>query len=168
MRDHLAAGPEVLRKFQGMTTSIDSNAAPKEALFVAQTLGVLDGDCEPCVQISVDIGLADGLSPELVRAILLGDETAMTDDARLAFRFARESLAKDVAGQKPHPNAARLFIDFVRSAHGTQIAMADEAGALLFFWAPGDNLKTLGLAADPRQDPGHSVRLEHRGLPRCD
>lgn len=102
MRDLLAAGPGVLRKFQGMTTSIASNAAPKEALFVAQTLGVLDGDCEPCVQISVDMGLADGLSPELVRAILIGDETAMTEDARLTFRFARASLAKDVAGLEPH------------------------------------------------------------------
>lgn len=37
----------------------------------------------------------------------------------------------------PHPNTARLFIDFVRSAYGTQTAMAMNAGALLFFGRPG-------------------------------
>ena len=35
----------------------------------------------------------------------------------------------------PHPAASKLFIDFVRSAHGTQTAM--DAGALLFFGRPG-------------------------------
>jgi iron(III) transport system substrate-binding protein len=35
----------------------------------------------------------------------------------------------------PHPNTAKLFIDFVRSAHGTQTVM--DAGSLLFFGRPG-------------------------------
>jgi iron(III) transport system substrate-binding protein len=35
----------------------------------------------------------------------------------------------------PHPNTAKLFIDFVRSAHGTQTAM--NSGSLLFFGRPG-------------------------------
>jgi iron(III) transport system substrate-binding protein len=35
----------------------------------------------------------------------------------------------------PHPNTAQLFIDFVRSPHGTQTAM--NAGSLLFFGRPG-------------------------------
>jgi iron(III) transport system substrate-binding protein len=35
----------------------------------------------------------------------------------------------------PHPNTAQLFIDFVRSAHGTQAMM--NAGSLLFFGRPG-------------------------------
>jgi iron(III) transport system substrate-binding protein len=37
----------------------------------------------------------------------------------------------------PHPNSAKLFIDFVRSPYGTEIAMARKAGALLFFGRPG-------------------------------
>lgn len=40
----------------------------------------------------------------------------------------------------PHPNAARLFIDFVRSRHGAQ-SIATQAGALLFFGRPGIELK---------------------------
>jgi iron(III) transport system substrate-binding protein len=35
----------------------------------------------------------------------------------------------------PHPNTAKLFVDFVRSAHGTQTMM--NAGSLLFFGRPG-------------------------------
>jgi hypothetical protein len=102
MRDLLRAGPEVLRKFQGMMSIVDVHAAPKEALFAAQTLGVLDGDCEPCVQVGVDIALAGGLDPAVVRAVLTGDQTAMSDTVLLAWRFARASLAKDPAGLEPY------------------------------------------------------------------
>lgn len=102
MRDLLAAGPEVLTKFHGLMSIVDVHAAPKEALFAAQTLGVLDGDCQPCVQVGVDIAVAGGLEPALVRAVLTGDEASMSDDAQLAWRFARASLAKDVAGLEPH------------------------------------------------------------------
>lgn len=40
----------------------------------------------------------------------------------------------------PHPNTARLFIDFVRSPQGAQ-SIATQAGALLFFGRPGIKLK---------------------------
>ena len=102
MRNLLRAGPEVLIKFQGLASIVDAKAAPREALFAAQALGVLDGDCEPCVQVGVDIALAGGLEVGVVRAILTGDEAAMGEDARLAYRFARASLAKDVAGLEPY------------------------------------------------------------------
>jgi hypothetical protein len=102
MRDLLGAGPEVLRKFQGMMSIVDVHAAPKEALFTAQTLGVLDGDCEPCVQVGVDIALAGGLEPTLIRAVLTGDEAVMSDTVRLVWRFARASLARDAVGLEPY------------------------------------------------------------------
>lgn len=41
-----------------------------------------------------------------------------------------------ILSNAPHPSAAKLFIDFVRSPHGTQVGMAD-TGALLFFGRPG-------------------------------
>ena len=37
----------------------------------------------------------------------------------------------------PHPHAARLFIDFVRSPYGTQVAVAEKGEALIFFGRPG-------------------------------
>ena len=102
MRDLLRAGPNVLRKFQGMMSIVDARAAPQDVLFTAQALAVLDGDCEPCLQVGVDIALASGVDPGLVRAVLMGDEASLTDDARLAYRFARASLARDAAGLEPY------------------------------------------------------------------
>jgi iron(III) transport system substrate-binding protein len=40
-----------------------------------------------------------------------------------------------IMASAPHPATSKLFIDFVRSAHGTQTMM--NAGALLFFGRPG-------------------------------
>lgn len=101
MRHLLRAGPDVLKKFQGMTTIVDPKAAPREVIFTVQSLAVLDGDCEPCLQLGVDIALASGVGADVVRAVLTGDEPAMSEEVRLAYRFARASLAKDVAGLEP-------------------------------------------------------------------
>jgi iron(III) transport system substrate-binding protein len=44
-------------------------------------------------------------------------------------------FAPTILKSAPHPNAAKLFIDFVRSAHGAQTVM--DSGSLLFFGRPG-------------------------------
>jgi ABC-type Fe3+ transport system substrate-binding protein len=44
-------------------------------------------------------------------------------------------FAPIILSSAAHPAAAKLFIDFVRSAHGTQTLM--DAGSLLFFGRPG-------------------------------
>ena len=44
-------------------------------------------------------------------------------------------FAPIIPASAPHPNTAKLFVDFVRSAHGTQAMM--DAGSLLFFGRPG-------------------------------
>jgi iron(III) transport system substrate-binding protein len=43
-------------------------------------------------------------------------------------------FAPVITASAPHPNAAKLFIDYVRSAHGAQKIM--DSGALLFFGRP--------------------------------
>ena len=64
-------------------------------------VGTLAEDCGPCTQISVDMAAAGGVKPEVLRAILAGDEAAMGEDAALAWRFARASLARDMAACDP-------------------------------------------------------------------
>lgn len=44
-------------------------------------------------------------------------------------------FAPTILKSAPHPNAAKLFIDFVRSQHGAQTVM--DSGSLLFFGRPG-------------------------------
>lgn len=44
-------------------------------------------------------------------------------------------FAPIILEQAPHPNAARLFIDYIRSAEGAQVVM--DAGTYMFFGRPG-------------------------------
>ena len=101
MRLVLAASPATLLKFSVAAQLVDRRAAPVEALAAAGLAGTLAEDCGPCTQISVDMSTAGGARPEALRAILAGDEPAMGPDAALAWRFARASLARDMAAADP-------------------------------------------------------------------
>jgi hypothetical protein len=79
----------------------DRSAAPPEAFAAAGLAGTLAEDCGPCVQIGVDMATAGGVSPAILRAILAGDEERMGETAALAWRFARASLARDLAAADP-------------------------------------------------------------------
>jgi hypothetical protein len=90
------ADPVSFFKFSVVTGLVPRRAAPAEALAAAGIVGTLAEDCGPCTQISVDMALAGGARPAVIRAILAGDETAMGEAAALGYRFARASLAKDL------------------------------------------------------------------------
>lgn len=83
-------------KFSVVTGLVSRRAAPAEALAGAGIVGTLAEDCGPCTQISVDLALAGGARPAVIRAILAGDEVAMGEAGALGYRFARASLAKDL------------------------------------------------------------------------
>jgi hypothetical protein len=101
MRDVIRASPASLVKFMLGTRAMDRRAAPHAALFAAGMVGVLAEDCGPCTQIGVDMALAYGLDPKIVRAVLAGDEAMMGETAALAYRFARASLARDMDAADP-------------------------------------------------------------------
>ena len=96
MRDVLAVSPASFLKFSLGAAAADRSAAPAEALVAAGLAGVLAEDCGPCTQIGVDMATAQGVRPEVLRAILAADEAAMGETASLAWRFARASLARDM------------------------------------------------------------------------
>jgi len=96
MRRVLAASPATFLKFGFVTGLVDRKAAPADALAAAGIAGTLAEDCGPCTQIGVDMAAAGGVEPEVLRAILAGDEAVMGDTAALAWRFARASLARDM------------------------------------------------------------------------
>jgi hypothetical protein len=101
MRALLEASPRSFRKFAVVTGLVDRNAAPPAALAAAGLVGTLAEDCGPCVQISADMAAAAGVAPEVIRAILAGDEPGMGETAALAWRFARSSLARDMNAADP-------------------------------------------------------------------
>jgi hypothetical protein len=101
MRYVLAASPATLVKFSFVTGLVDTKAAPMEAIVAAGLVGVLAEDCGPCTQIGVDKAVAEGVKPEVLRAILASDEAGMGETAALAWRFARASLARDMMAADP-------------------------------------------------------------------
>src|SRR3954447_19871112 len=74
LRDVLAVNPWSFLKFMLGTAAADRGAAPAEAVVAAGLAGVLSEDCGPCTQIGVDMASAAGMKPQILRAILAGDE----------------------------------------------------------------------------------------------
>jgi hypothetical protein len=101
MRDVIQASPASFVKFAFGTRAADARAAPPEALFAATLAGVLTEDCGPCTQLGVDMAIAGGIDPAVVRGVRAGDVVAMGETASLAFRFAQASLARDMAAADP-------------------------------------------------------------------
>jgi len=101
MRHVLRASPATFLKFGFLTQLVDRKAAPAAVLAAAGIAGTLAEDCGPCTQISVDMAAAGGVKPDVLRAILAGDEAAMGEDAVLAWRFAQASLARDMEAADP-------------------------------------------------------------------
>ena len=101
MRQVLAVSPASFLKFALGTRAPDGKAAPPAALAAAQFAGVLAEDCGPCTQLGADMAAAAGMPPQMIRAILAGDEAGMGEDAALVWRFANASLARDMATCDP-------------------------------------------------------------------
>ena len=101
MRRLLAVSPGGLLRFGLVSSMVDAKAAPAGAIAAAKLAGTLTEDCGPCTQIVTDMASAEGVPPEVLRAILAGNEAAMGPEAALAWRFARASLARDMAAADP-------------------------------------------------------------------
>ncbi|OKO87768.1 hypothetical protein AC629_12790 [Bradyrhizobium sp. NAS80.1] len=68
---------------------------PVVAWAAAGITATMHEDCGPCTQLGVTLAKERGVDPTVLRAIVSGDEKAMSDDARLAYRFAKATLAHD-------------------------------------------------------------------------
>ncbi len=101
LRHVLTANTGSLLRFGLVGSMVDAKAAPASAIAAAKLVGTLAEDCGPCTQIVVDMAAAEGVSPQVLRALLAGDEAAMGGEAALAWRFARASLARDMAAADP-------------------------------------------------------------------
>ena len=68
-------------------------ALSRDALFAAKIAAVRFEDCGPCAQLVVNMALAAGVAPPMVRAIVARDEARMSGDALLGMRLADAVLA---------------------------------------------------------------------------
>ena len=101
MRELIDIDPAAFFAFSKVQGLSSYRRAPPEALVAAGLVGTLAEDCGPCTQIGVDMAAKGGVEPQVLRAILAGDEAAMGEDAALAWKFARASLARDLEAVEP-------------------------------------------------------------------
>lgn len=101
MRQLLAASPGSFIRFGLVSGMVDAKAAPPAAIAAAKLVGTLVEDCGPCTQLVIDMAAAQGTPPQVLCALLAGDEAAMGADALLAWQFARASLARDMEAADP-------------------------------------------------------------------
>ena len=97
----LRVNPMSALKFGMVSQMADGKAAPAEVIAAAKIVGTLAEDCGPCTQIVVDMAAAEGVAPQVLRAILAGNTAEMGEVAALGWRFARASLARDLASVDP-------------------------------------------------------------------
>jgi alkylhydroperoxidase family enzyme len=73
---------------------------PAAALAAAGITAVRSEDCGPCTQLATAMAERQGVPPDVLRAILTEDETAMPEDVALAWQFTRTTLAHDPAADR--------------------------------------------------------------------
>ncbi len=95
-RDILAASPRALLAY-GRILSLARyrRDLPIAAVYAAKLVAAKAEDCGPCTQLAVTMAEREGVAPAQLRAVLTGDEKAMTDEVSLACRFAQAVLAHD-------------------------------------------------------------------------
>jgi hypothetical protein len=101
VREMLAADVHsvmALFKVQGMSRY--RKDVPADAWYAAGLVGSLAEDCGPCTQLGVTMAEREGVAPDTLRAIVAGDLRSMPDDVVLAYRFAKASLAHDLAADE--------------------------------------------------------------------
>jgi hypothetical protein len=88
---------------------LDRKGAPAEVRHAVKLLGVMTEDCGPCSQLAVQMALADGVDPAVLRAVVARDFVAMPADVALAVRFAEASLAHAPEADEPREEIVRRW-----------------------------------------------------------
>jgi hypothetical protein len=95
VRDILAADNAAFRTLWKLSSVKYRKGVPREALYAAQITGTLAEDCGPCTQLGITLAEREGVAPDILKAIVRGDEHAMPNDVALAVRFTRAVLNHD-------------------------------------------------------------------------
>ncbi|MBI1261627.1 MAG: hypothetical protein GC184_07865 [Rhizobiales bacterium] len=105
LRDISAAAPSAFWRFLAFTPlSQHRGPLPLNAACAARIAAIHAEDCGPCLQITINLALAAGANPDLLRAAVNGDLEAMDADSRLAFRFAEAIAKRDLQSEDLRPD----------------------------------------------------------------
>jgi hypothetical protein len=82
---------------------------PLDVYYGVKLTGTVAEDCGPCTQLVVTMALADKVAPEVVAAIVAGDQATAGELARLGMTFARAVLVHDPAADEPRAEIERRW-----------------------------------------------------------
>jgi hypothetical protein len=110
VRDIYGASPGGFWRFALFTPMAQyRKALPKEAYAVAKIAAGHSEDCGPCLQTCVNLAVAAGVAPEIIRAAVTGDTAAMDERTRTAFEFARAVCAHDIRSEELRPSIEKWW-----------------------------------------------------------
>ena len=70
---------------------------PRDVYYAVKLTGTVIEDYGPCTQLVVAMALGEGVEPRTIASVLEGTDALLDERVRLGVRFARASLARDVA-----------------------------------------------------------------------
>jgi len=110
LKEIVSVSPLAALRFS-LATSLGSyrRDVPDAALFAAGITAVRAEDCGPCTQLAISMAEQQGVRPEILRALLRDDEAAMPEDAALAWRFTRATLAHDAVADSYRAEIVRRW-----------------------------------------------------------
>jgi hypothetical protein len=101
-REVLDADPMAIAAFSMIgAMSGYRKSVPPAPYHAVRLVSVMAEDCGPCSQLCVDMALADGVEPAVLKAVIDRDFVAMPEDVALAVRFAVASLAHGPEAEEP-------------------------------------------------------------------
>jgi hypothetical protein len=96
LRDVVEADVSAFMRFAPLSRfSAYCRDLPAEVWHASKVAGALSQDCGPCTQLVVTMAERAGVSADVLRDVLRGDDAALSPDARLGVSFVRAVLAKD-------------------------------------------------------------------------
>ena len=104
VRDIRAAAPGGFWRFGFfMPMAQYRKVLPAEAYAVAKIAAAHSEDCGPCLQTTVNLAVAAGVAPAVIRAAVTRDLAAMDERTRTAFEFAEAVSARDIRSEELRP-----------------------------------------------------------------
>jgi hypothetical protein len=97
LRHVLEVSPEALLRF-GCVGAVSHfhRDVPSDVFHAARITAALHADCGPCTQLVVRFAERDGVEPDLLRALVLGDRQRLPDPVRLAAEYADAVLSRSM------------------------------------------------------------------------
>jgi hypothetical protein len=94
------AGLDALMPMQGLQKlGAFRGGLPLTAYYGAGITAAKHGDCGPCLQLGVSMAEAEGLSTDVIRALLQRDLKALPEEALLGLELAESTIARDGTGE---------------------------------------------------------------------